>query len=197
MMRVIKVYGQLAKFLGRRSFKAAVSSPAEAVRFLLANFPQLEGHMIDQHYKISVGRHELEAGSQPDQLRYPVAEAEPIRIIPVVAGAGAVGRIIAGVALIAAAVFIPGAQAWLGPTAFSLIVGVGSSLVLGGVAQLLSPVPQMDAGKDSDKDPRKSYSFSGIQNVSRQGVPVPVVYGETLVGSIVVSAGINTEEVKP
>lgn len=195
MMRVIKVYGQLAKFLGRRSFKAAVSSPAEAVRFLLANFPQLEGHMIDQHYKISVGRHELEAGSQPDQLRYPVAEAEPIRIIPVVAGAGAVGRIIAGVALVAAA-FVIG-QPWLGATAFSLIVGVGASLALGGVAQLLSPVPQVDSGKNSDKDPRKSYSFSGIQNVSRQGVPVPVVYGETLVGSIVVSAGINTEEVKP
>lgn len=195
MMRVIKVYGQLAKFLGRRSFKAAVSSPAEAVRFLLANFPQLEGHMIDQHYKISVGRHELEAGSKPDQLRYPVAEAEPIRIIPVVAGAGAVGRIIAGVALIAAA-FVIG-QPWLGATAFSLIVGVGASLALGGIAQLLSPVPQVNSGKDSDKDPRKSYSFSGIQNVSRQGVPVPIVYGETLVGSIVVSAGINTEEVKP
>ena len=195
MMRVIKVYGQLAKFLGRRSFKAAVSSPAEAVRFLLANFPQLEGHMIDQHYKISVGRYELEAGSQPDQLRYLVAESEPIRIIPVVAGAGAVGRIIAGVALIAAA-FVIG-QPWLGATAFSLIIGVGASLALGGIAQLLSPVPQLDSGKDGDNDPRKSYSFSGIQNVSRQGVPVPIVYGETLVGSIVVSAGINTEEVKP
>jgi predicted phage tail protein len=44
-------------------------------------------------------------------------------------------------------------------------------------------------------DPRKSYSFSGIQNVSRQGVPVPIIYGETVVGSVTISAGINTEEV--
>ena len=48
---------------------------------------------------------------------------------------------------------------------------------------------------DGDNDPRKSYSFSGIQNVSRQGVPVPIIYGEVFTGSIVVSAGINTEEV--
>jgi predicted phage tail protein len=68
--------------------------------------------------------------------------------------------------------------------------------VLGGVAQLLTPTPtQQAAGPDTPNDPRKSYSFSGIQNVSRQGVPVPIVYGETIVGSVVLSAGINTEEV--
>jgi predicted phage tail protein len=44
-------------------------------------------------------------------------------------------------------------------------------------------------------DPKRSYSFSGVQNVSRQGVPVPVVYGEVLIGSIVISAGITTEKV--
>jgi predicted phage tail protein len=66
--------------------------------------------------------------------------------------------------------------------------------VLGGVAQLLTPVPKMAAGKDSDKDPRKSYSFSGIQNVSRQGVPVPVIYGETIVGSVVISAAIDISQ---
>ena len=55
MLRKIRVYGRLAKFLKRRVFQAEVGSAAEAVRFLLANFPQLERHMIDQHYKISVG----------------------------------------------------------------------------------------------------------------------------------------------
>ena len=68
-----------------------------------------------------------------------------------------------------------------------------------GVAQLLTPVPQVYApgasGTNSEQDPRKSYSFSGIQNTSRQGVPVPIVYGETLVGSVVISAGIDTVQV--
>jgi predicted phage tail protein len=78
-----------------------------------------------------------------------------------------------------------------------LITGVGASLVLGGVSQLLTPVPTLSAPStvDTAKDPRKSYSFSGVQNTSRQGTPVPIVYGETLVGSIVISAGIDTEQV--
>jgi predicted phage tail protein len=56
-------------------------------------------------------------------------------------------------------------------------------------------VPKVAQGADSQDDPRKSYSFSGIQNTSRQGVPVPIVYGETVVGSVVISAGIDTVQV--
>ena len=192
MLRRIKVYGPLAKFLGQRSFEADVKSPAEAVRFLLANFPKLEAHMIEHHYKVSVGRFELEAGSEPDQLTLPAPMSEPIRIVPVMSGAGAAGRIIAGAVLVAIGLFVPG----IGALGVQLLVGVGASLVIGGVAQLLTPTPrQTQTGEDSFNDPRKSYSFSGIQNVSRQGVPVPIVYGETVVGSVTISAGINTEEV--
>ena len=193
-MREIRVYGRLAKFLGKRVFRAEVASAAEAVRFLVANFPQLERHMADQNYRVSVGKEDLST----DKLHDPAGQ-QTIKIIPVLVGAGAVGRIIGGVALLAAAFLIPGFAAWAGPTAFSLIVGVGASLVLGGVAQLLTPVPQVYApgasGANNEKDPRKSYSFSGIQNTSRQGVPVPIVYGETLVGSVVISAGIDTVQV--
>ena len=190
MLRKIKLYGKLAKFIGHRVLEADVATAAEAIRFLLANWPELEQHMSDQHYRVSVGTYDLDL----EELHHP-AGAAPISIVPVVAGAGAVGRIALGVLLIAAAVFIPGAQAWLGPTAFSLIIGVGSSLILGGVAQLLTPTPKTNQGIDGQDDPRKTYSFSGIQNTSRQGVPVPIVYGETLVGSVVISAGIDTVQV--
>lgn len=185
MLRRIRLYGRLAKFIGRRVLEADVATAAEAVRFLIANWPELEQHMADQHYRVSVGGYDLTA----DELHDPAGQQE-IKIAPVVAGAGAVGRIIAGVALIALS-FISG----IGALAVSLMVGVGASLVLGGVAQLLTPVPTMNTGKDSEKDPRKSYSFSGIQQTSRQGVPVPIVYGETLVGSVVISAGIDTVQV--
>jgi hypothetical protein len=187
MLRKIRVYGRLAKFLGRRKFEAEVASAAEAVRFLLANFPQLERHMADQHYRVTVGDYDL----QDDELHSPAGQQE-IKIVPVLAGAGAVGRIIAGVALIALSFFLPPvAGIALGTIAF----GVGASLVLGGVAQLLTPVPNTASVTDSEKDPRKSYSFSGIQQTSRAGVPVPIVYGETLVGSVVISAGIDTVNV--
>jgi len=64
--------------------------------------------------------------------------------------------------------------------------------VLGGVAQLLTPTPKTD---EDEGDPKKSFSFSGIQNTTRAGVPVPVVYGEMLVGGIVVSAGADIVQV--
>lgn len=193
MLRTIRIYGRLAKFLKRRKFEAEVSTAAEAVRFLLANFPQLERHMADQHYRVSVGGYDLAEG----ELHDPAGQQE-IKIIPVMAGAGTVGRIIAGVALVAVSLlFAPGAALaggllTLGPTAVSIGVGIGLSLALGGVAQLLTPVPKMPMGTNSDQDPRKSYSFSGIQQTSRAGVPVPIVYGETLVGSVVISVGVDT-----
>ena len=190
MLRKIKLYGKLAKFIGKRVLHADVANAAEAVRFLVANWPALEQHMADQHYRVSVGSYDL----AEDELHDP-AGSQDIKIVPVVAGAGAVGRILAGVALIALSFLIPGAWAIAGVALSSIALGVGASLVLGGVAQLLTPVPKIPQGGNSDQDPRKSHSFSGIQQTSRQGTPVPVVYGETLVGSVVISAGIDTVQV--
>jgi predicted phage tail protein len=186
MLRKIRLYGKLAKFIGKRVLHADVATAAEAVRFLVTNWPQLERHMADQHYRVSVGCYDL----SEDELHDPAGQQQ-IKIVPVLAGAGTVGRIIAGVALIAIGLFVPG----IGALGVQLLVGVGASLVLGGVAQLLTPVPKIPKGANAEQDPRKSYSFSGIQQTSRQGVPVPIVYGETLVGSVVISAGVDTVQV--
>ena len=198
MLRKIRVYGRLAKFLGQRVFEADVASAAEAVRFLVVNFPQLEKHMADQHYRVSVGKYALTM----DELHDPAGQQE-IKLVPVLVGAGGnVGRILIGAALIAGAFFTGGATIGLlglaAPVAVSTVLaGIGVSLVLGGVAGLLTPTPKINQpGTPQDNnDPRKSYSFSGIQNTSRQGTPVPIVYGETLVGSVTISAGIDTVEV--
>jgi predicted phage tail protein len=203
-MREIRLYGKLAKFIGKRVFRADVANAAEAVRFLLANFPQAEKHMADQHYRVSHGKRDLEL----DEIHQPAGQ-QVIKIAPVVAGAGAAGRILLGAALIAGAIlFAPvgagflgagmaagGSAFTLGAAASSFIGAIGASLVLGGVAQLLTPVPEMATGSNSNNDPRKTYSFSSIQNTSRQGTPVPVVYGETIVGSVVISAGIDIAQV--
>jgi predicted phage tail protein len=196
MLRKIKLYGKLAKFIGHRVLEADVATAAEAVRFLLANWPELEAHMSDQHYRVSIGAYDLEL----EELHHPAGQA-PISFVPVVAGAGAVGRILAGIAIIAFAIVTAGAGliAGLGlgfgaSTAISIGL-VGLSLVAGGIAQLLTPTPKVAQGADNQDDPRKSYSFSGIQNTSRAGTPVPIVYGETVVGSVVISAGIDTVQV--
>jgi predicted phage tail protein len=201
MLRKIRLYGQLAKFVGHRVLEADVATAAEAVRFLLANWPELERHMSDQHYRVHTGGDDLAL----EEIHNP-ASGE-IKIVPVIAGAGATGRIILGVALVAFAIaFAPvgagflgaglaagGSTFTLGAAASAAIGLIGVSLVLSGVAQLLTPTPKTNT--QDEGDPRKSFSFSGVQNTSRAGLPVPVVYGEMLVGSVVVSAGADIVQV--
>ena len=199
-MREIKLYGALAKFVGQRRFVAEISSAGEAIRMLLANFPGLERHMAEQHYKVIVDNSERDV----DEIEYPASEC--IQIVPVIGGAGNVVKIVVGAVLIAAAVFIPAAA--FGLSSMFTVGAIGATLVLGGVAQLLSPTPQIgsygpassgrfrqETTEASELDPQESYSFSGIQNTSRQGTPVPVVYGETIVGSVVISAGIDVDDI--
>jgi predicted phage tail protein len=205
MLRKIKLYGKLAKFIGHRVLEADVATAAEAVRFLLANWPELEAHMSDQHYRVSIGTYDIDL----EELHHP-AGAAPISFVPVVAGAkSGIFKVIAGIALIAlsfgiaslaAGAALAGSlsgfalQAIAFGTQAGLLAGLG--LALGGVAQLLTPTPKVPQGPDKQDDPRKSYSFSGVQNTSRAGTPVPIVYGETLVGSVVISAGIDTVQVE-
>ena len=58
---------------------------------------------------------------------------------------------------------------------------------------MLTHVPTIS---EREQDPRLSFNFSGIQNTSRAGVAVPVIYGEVLTGSVVISAGIETAQVE-
>lgn len=209
MLREIRVYGQLAKLLGRRKFMAAVDSAAEAIRFLIANFPQVERHMCEEgrHYKVIVGDHPIGL----DELHGP-AGSNAIQIIPVVGGAGgrgmAIGQIILGVALVAAAIFIPGLGLGLAGSVVTKVGLLGGALILGGTAQLLTPTPTLAAASvgasgysgyqgttNTEMDPQKSYSFSGIQNTSRAGTPLPLAFGEIITGSIVISAGIDTDNI--
>ena len=109
-----------------------------------------------------------------------------------IAGRGAVGRIIVGALLIVGSFLIPGAAAFLGIGLQGLFFTVGASLVLGGVAQLLSPTPLTNKEEKDAKN--RSYSFSGIQNTSRQGVAIPIIYGEVVTGSVIISAFIDVEK---
>jgi len=122
----------------------------------------------------------------------------------VITGAGGAGKILAGAALIGISLAVPGAGLFntsflassvgatsLGAGLAAAAGSIGAALVLGGVADLITPVPRTP---DVDNDPRENFNFSGVQNVTREGVPVPIVYGEMIVGSVVVSAGLNVDD---
>jgi predicted phage tail protein len=208
-LKTIKVYGRLRKFLGSSYFEAAVSSPAEAIRFLMCNFPEVEAHMSQQYYKVKMNNMDVSL----DFLS--MSGKGDIQIIPIATGSGFIAPVIGAVfstgaavasAAVGAATTVAGA-AVAAATAVSAIPVVGSiatavvtDLAIGGITSLLAPTPAVVEGPSSvgDTDPQmaNSYSFSGIQNVSASGVSVSIIYGEVFTGSVVISSGVDTVQVE-
>ena len=199
MLSKVKLYGELADFCGgQNQFEAVINQPIDAVRFLKANFAGLEQHMSSQFYKVYVGEYNIDE----ELLDFPSGGLD-IKIIPVVTGAGNVGKIIAGVALIGLGM-LGGQMGFMtllkepilgsaGINFWALSGKIGMLLVLSGVAGLLTPTPELP---DDETDPIKSFSFSGVQQTTRAGTAIPVVYGKTLVGSIPISTKVETNDIE-
>ena len=213
MLNKIKVYGRLARFLGQRTFKAEINTPIDSFKFLLANFPHLERHMMEQTYQVKVGKTDI----SEDDLLDPLGQQE-IQIIPVVVGAGNLfkgfGKVLTGIAIVGAVGLTGGFGTFASGTGFfggaglgftATSTGLGASLAaaagnfgiylaLSGAAEMLTPVPKPPGVSDDPQS--QNFSFSGVQNTSRAGTALPIIYGEIFAGSLVVSAGIDTVQIK-
>ena len=200
MLRKIKLYGQLAEFVGHKEFEVKVDTLSKAVSFLIHNFPEVEAYMSPRYYQVKVGNYDIDK----DEMDYPIGQQD-IHFIPVISGSGkGFGKILLGAALIGIATFSGGTGLSLGAggvfgfTGGSLAAiggNIGIALVLSGVSDMLFPMPQQQSFS-TEEDPRLSFSFSGVQNTSRAGTPVPIVYGEIFIGSVVISAAIDTNQIE-
>ena len=205
MLRKLKLYGELAEFVGHKEFEIQVDSLAKAVSFLVNNFPQVEKYMNPQYYQVKVGNYSIDQ----EEIHYPIGQ-EDIHIVPVIAGAGSggLGKILLGAALIGGAflftpltagsffspIVAPGSFAAAMPITKAALA-LGGALVLSGVSDMLFPLPEPQKFS-SEEDPQLSFNFSGVQNTSRAGTPVPIVYGEIVTGSVVISGAIDTQQVQ-
>ena len=213
-LKKIKLYGKLRKFIGQTSFMADVASPAEAFRFLLANFPEVESHFYQHHYRIKMGNTEIS-----EDLLHMKGE-DDISIIPIVTGSGfvfaaaaslfsgAAAVVSTAVAATAAAVTTVAGAVVAGAAAISASGLIGSiattvltSVAIDGITSLLSPTVDMGSFDDSGVElnagmQASNFAFNGISNISRSGVGLPVVYGERFVGSIIVSNGVDTVQIE-
>ena len=200
MLRTVRLYGELAEFVGHKELDAVITSTADAMRFLVSNFPGLEAHMADRYYQVLVDDYEI----GEEDIHNPIGQSD-ISIVPVITGAGGGGgRTLLGLALIGVAFMLPVA-APLAPLKFgglggfvganSFIANIGLGLTLMGVNEMLFPLPKPQEF-NNEQDPRISFSFSGVQNTSRAGTSHPIVYGEIITGSVVISAGIDTNQVQ-
>jgi len=201
MLRKVKLYGELADFVGHKELDAVINCTADAVKFLISNFPKLEAHMANRHYQVLVGNEDIDE----TELHNPIGQSD-ISIVPVITGAGGgLGKTLLGVALVGFSIASGGGFGALfsekglqfGKMAFfgNMAMNVGMGLTLMGVSEMLFPLPKPQ-DFSNEEDPRISFSFSGVQNTSRAGTSHPIAYGEIVTGSVVISAGIDTNQVQ-
>ncbi len=211
-MKVVKVYGSLAKRLGQTRFEFDVRTPAEAMKALLANFPGLEKWLIDSAkdgigYRVKIGKESVGERNISD-LANPWSEKDVFSIAPVISGAITWEQampILAGALLITAAVVLApaaGGGFWGAAgssTTWSVSAGVsqalgsiGLSMVMTGVANILSPPPGPLDMKQANN--LENFNFSGIVNTAQVGTPIPIAYGRLFVGSTVISSGLDVDQ---
>ena len=180
-LRKVKLLGAAGRKFGRE-FEIAISSPAEAFRALCALCPELRGWVLQQHdkgvaWRVVTDRAE---GTAEDELTMETG-ATTIVFAPQVqgSGGGGFGQIVAGVALIAVALFVPAAV--FGLTSMLGVGLLGGALVLGGIAQLLTPTPvlkeQRKTGEQGSTE-LESNLFTRNSGNGAQGEVVPVLYGQ-------------------
>ena len=183
--RKIKLYGDLAEFVGVKEIETEVHTVADAVKCLIGNYPQTENYMMDKYYKVIVN----DKPKTLEELHFPTGQSD-IKIVPVISGQGrGLGTILLGAVFIGAA-FLGGASLGLsgftGKGISAAIGNIGIGMVLLGVSQMLTPVPPAP----TEEEPN-SFQFNSPVNTSMAGLPVPILFGERIVGSVVISAGIN------
>ena len=215
MLRDIYLHGRAGRAFGRH-FRLDVASPFEAVRALCHQRPGLQAVLRQGYWRMVVGPPHIK-NAVPVQLGNMVLGSQPFHLVPAQPPAGGdtgkvIGTIAVGVALVAGAfAFAPVAAAGAGflgadlaatgvlGASFGTMALAGVSLVATGVAALLTQPPSIQGQQATDRaqrpENRPSFLFNGVTNNSQEGGPVPLVFGTHLVGSIVVSAGLQAVDI--
>lgn len=159
-----------------------VSSVAEAMSALKANFRDFAKYLIDSasigvNYRVKVGYQEI----GEEHLLCPInPKVVSIDIIPVPAGSGSTGKIIAGIALLGIGIGLmaTGVGSVLGVSSLSIAL-MGTSLLISGISSLYN----------QKKDDKQSQSFNPTFT-SKEGGTVPILYGVMMVGLYVINANV-------
>ena len=186
----LTIYGRLRKFIGQSTFVIDVATPRQAFSFLIHNFQGVADHIKEQEYcvmagKVRISEDLLDLQTESDIKIIPVVHGE---ILPFLVG----GAFLGAGAAVSAGVTILGVT--IGTSIGTALTAIGTSFLLQGVSDLLFPPPTPPTFGGDEQDP--SFIFNGTTNISKQGVPINIVYGETLIGTNTISANIDTLQVR-
>jgi len=187
-MTTVKLGGRLGQEFGQ-VWHLDIDRPSEAIRAIEANKPGFVKRIQELSDMGLVFRLRLNKRAVDDTEVDALHGGQTVTLMPIVRGAGAVGRIVVGSVLVAAAyignIYYPGNPL----SAYAMNAGI--ALMVGGVVEMLSP--QQKIGSSATNNSLSSYAFGSAANVAGQGYAIPVGYGRMLVGSIAVAAGIYAE----
>ncbi|EAR0003935.1 tail assembly protein [Salmonella enterica] len=192
-MARVCLYGDLQRF-GRR-FSLSIKTGAEAIYALTMQIPGFRKKMSEGWYQIRIVGLDVDETSMLARLHEPLPDGAIIHIVPRMAGAksGGLFQVVLGAVAIGAAFFTGGASlaAWGAFSTGLFTAGVG--MMLGGVAQMLTPQAKIPSSRQTDNGKQNTY-FSSLDNLVAQGNALPVLYGEMLVGSRTISQEISTRD---
>ncbi|HIE1061375.1 TPA: tail assembly protein [Serratia marcescens] len=203
MLKKITLKGAMGKKFGRHH-EYAVADLREALRAMCATIPGFKKYMSTAH--IDGIRFAFFSGRENIGIEeFDMAKgADEFVIMPIIEGAkrGGVLQVVIGAVALVAAFFTAGASmaAWGAAlsagamSATTVLTGIGISMMLGGVVQLLTPQPSMNVGASSSTDNKPNYAFGAPVNTVAMGYPVPVLYGEREIGGAIISAGIFSSD---
>lgn len=183
-MALIKFYSNLKQYGDK--FKMDADTAAEALNGLYSQINGLKQTIKDGHFRVRINKQDMTEDSLRFGLHSKLPDDAVIHIVPVVAGAKNSGlfSVIAGAVMVIAGAFL-----WWTPVGAPMVMA-GVGLMIGGVAQMLTKMPQPD--NNSGGLTNKNTSFSSLDNSIAQGAPVPLCYGKMMVGSKVLSQGLET-----
>ncbi|MDC9623585.1 tail assembly protein [Xenorhabdus sp. XENO-7] len=191
----LQLGGHLRRF-GRR-YELEARDAAEAVRCLCYQLKGFQQALSDGLIRVRIAGRDMTEKSIPAGMNHLLNDGDTVTIIPVVGGAGGngIGMAILGVVAVAAAFYTGGASMALwggmsGAVATGLAIA-GVALISAGLASMLTKMPK-GPEMGSSKTDGNQY-FSSLENRIGQGYPVPIAYGEMVVGSNVISQGLETE----
>ena len=191
----VRFYGSLKQF--GSEFRLDCKTPAEVIQALTSQIPKLRQFIQQGLFIVRVGRDYFDNRYLEKGLNQHLKEDATVHFTPTLKGSkrGGLFGVITGVALIAGALALgPLGLGVIGANAAWMVGGLGASMLLGGVAQMLTKMPSMSTGKDAEK--KQSTSFSNLSNMAAQGRPIPLAYGLIRVGSLIISQGVETMDIE-
>tara|TARA_R110002012_G_scaffold76354_1_gene192735 strand:+ start:652 stop:1968 length:1317 start_codon:yes stop_codon:yes gene_type:complete len=234
-MQLVLLAGELGEKYGQKHEYYNLQTPADAIKLLCINYPALKNELVQAHQN-GVGYKVIQGGAAMnyDELQLPFG-SKPLLVVPVITGSGggATTQILLGVGLVAASFLLPGAGLFgtfgafgagaagvagistsavlTATTIGTALSAVGASMILGGVANLISPQPELPKpnrirgsgtnvrGPGPDGITRgasgnQSYAFTGPANTAGTGTTLPVIYGRVIAGSHLLAANLDVTD---